>query len=405
MTMYRFNLLLCALVFGSFAAPDEAHAQVSGPYTNVLCVWNSGTSAYQVHVVEMPANVTTITQDFTGACSNDANDLLQAVKADLVQNTTWAGLNDQLGSHHDLFCPGPDHPTLITQLMASMSYHQSGKPQAGLVINHSCPSQTGGGTGGGTSVTPDQTYAYNMCAEGWSLVSVPHDDPFAVKMTTIGPSRASALDNTWAIELDGVRSVLSLVDLGNHVDHCDAAAASAAQDYMQANVGSLDPQDFGWDAWQCPEEDLVVTVTECKDNGTDSTYGYTVDCCPPVVPADAVWGGTSHGACVATPDDVPFHYGPLSLSSFTNQLAPATYTYTDPLTVCQQAEQDALQWFDANLPQGNPPCFQTFGAPIGSNYVPGTYHFTSCTVSPSQPGQNCGSGFYVQWRQEYACAL
>ncbi len=401
MTMYRFNLLVCALVFGAFtAAPEDAHAQVSGPYTNVVCEWNTGTSAYQVRIVGMPANNAVVTQDFVNDCTGDPNDLFQAVLADLNQNSTFAGQNDQLGSQQDWFCPGPDNPSLIGNILTSMTYSHTGHPQAGVIIDHTCPGQTGGG-GGGTGGPPDHTYTHEVCEDGWPMTSVAHDEDSAVKMTNTGSSSSSTMNNTWNIELDGVRSMLTQVDLGSHIDHCDAAAVSAAQDYIQANVGSIDLQSDG----QCPEEDLVVTITQCTDNGTDSTYGYAVDCCPPVIPADAVWGGTSNGACVASPDDIPFHYGPLSLSSFTNQLAPATSTYTDPLTVCQQAEQDARLWFDTNQPTGNPPCFQTFGAPVGSSYVPGTYYFSSCSVSPSQPGQNCASGFYVNWRQEYACAL
>lgn len=399
MNMYRFSLFICALVLGAIAVPEEAQAQVSGPYTNVLCVWNGGTNAYQVHIVEMPANITTITQDFTGDCTNNANDLFQAVKADLAQNTTWAGFNDQLGSQQDVFCPGPDNPIMFTQLMASMSYHQSGQPQAGLVIDQLCPSNTGGGGTGGTSVAPDQTYAYEQCEEGSALISVAHDDPFAVRMTDTGPSSTSVIHNTWLVELNAAMSIATPVDLGTQIGHCDAAAADAAQDYMQANVGSLNPQDFGWDDWQCPEDDLVVTVTECKDNGADATYGYTVDCCPPPTPVGTT-ASMSHSACLY-PASTPL-FPSIGLWFSTYQPSTVLPHYHDPATVCQAMEADTRAWFDINVPStalNSLFCNMNWGANQGGTYVPGTLRFSSCTVIPG----NCYGGDEVRFWMEYAC--
>lgn len=396
---------LVSIFFIQSIASTQAYAQVSNPYVNVLCAWNPSVGTYEIHGYRQPGQTLhfTITDPLitTQACTSDASDLLYWVQNDLDSNGTWHGANDLLNTTSDVFCPGPDFPTVIGSMMASMSYHtQSGAPQAGLVVNYRCPVQSGGG-GGSTPSIPDFTYTADTCNTPSPQALASFDGPTAVHMTHIGPSTNN--NDTWQVGLAGVSVPTSTsVDIPSYASHCDQEALDAAHAYVEGNLTNLNPADFGVDIWSCSTDDLVVSITQCTDHGTHSTYGYELDCCESNVPPDASWVGTFHGACMSEPNMFPT---PLTLENFTYLLSPTTPVYSDPLTVCQQAETDALTWFDSNIPLGNP-CFQFLGAPVGTNYVSGTYHFDSCSVmSSASININCPSGLYVRWRQEFACAL
>lgn len=384
-------------------APAAASAQVSSPYVNVLCVVNPLTGDYTMQVYRQPGSnlVHTITDPAitTVACTNDAQDLLNWVHNDLVNNGTWNGNNDQLEQGMDIFCPGPDDPTTIASLMANMSTNtQSGHPQAGLVINYFCPTTTGGG-GGTPPVTAE--YTAELCEDGHSLASSWVSDPNAINMVNVGPSATAGFD-TWELALFGNASVPGVqTDLPSSVNHCSQDAADAAQAYLQANVGLLNPHDFGVDAWQCPVDDLVISVTHCDIGSGFANYGYRVDCCPPQIPPNAVFSSNTMSTCIY-PEGHPNANISVSLAFPTYFMSPMTPIYNDPNTVCVDLEADALAWFDANLPSGSPPCSGNWGAAAGGDYVSGTFSFANCGVTPN--AQQCGKGgFQVRWRQQFAC--
>lgn len=402
MSRHLFIALVSILAIQSFA-PAQAQAQVSSPYVNVLCLWNPGVSDYEIHVYRQPGQtlVHTITDPAitAQACTSDPGDLLNWVKHDLIDpsNGTWDGLNDMLHTQSDVFCPGPDFPTVISSLMASMSYHtQSGAPQAGLVVNYICPT-TGGGTGGGTPSTPDISYSSETCDGGQTQASAWFDEATAIQMVNQGPSTSLRNHDTWQISLAGVAPpAASSAQIPSTSTHCSPEAVDAAQAYIQTNVGALNPADFGVDAWSCAEEDLVVAITQCTDHGTHSTYGYRVDCCPEPPSVTTTNFQTVH-ACLDGTTQSPM----MTLANATLFMSGPTPVYNDPNTVCQNAEADALAWFDANLPSGTPPCYAGWGAAAGGDYVAGSYNFRWCTVTPASA--QCGGHFRVSWSQEYQC--
>ena len=385
-------------------APATTSAQVTSSYVNVLCVVDPFTSDYTVEIYRQPGSVfvgsITNTQLTNSICTHDEQDLFNWAVNDLTTSGTMNGNDDTLGPVSDVFCPGPDNPTTIAQVMASMSFNtQTGDPQAGLVIDYYCP--TSGGGGGGTPTTPTATYDAEICEDGHVLASAAVDGPNSINMVNVGPSSTQGFD-TWEFSLLNNNSVPGAQsDLPSTVNHCDMGAADAAQDYLQANVGSLNPHDFGVDAWQCPLDELVVSVTSCAAGNGFATYGYRVDCCPPQIPPNAVVAGNNFSICLY-PEGSAAANQSVSLRNPTYSMGPLAPIYNDPNTVCADMEADALAWFDANLPSGTPPCSNNWGAAAGGNYVPGTFSFVSCSVVVDQ--QQCrGDALVVRWRQEFAC--
>lgn len=391
---------LIAILFVQNFSPTTAHAQVSTPYMNVLCAWHPFIAGnYEILVYEQPGQtlIHTITDPAitSQACTFDEHDLLQWVQNDLTSNGTLFGTNDQFDTQIDAFCPGPDVPS-INSLMANMTFHpRHGAPQAGLVLNYKCP-VTGGGGGGGTPAVPDVTYTANTCGEPSTQVTVWFDEVAAVSMLELNNTITIQNHDAWQTSLIGVAAPAPINSfIPSSATHCDQELVDVAQAYVQDHISALNPADFGIDAWSCPTDDLVVAITQCTDHGTHSTYGYQIDCCPPAAPTIVTTNFTTMNACLFTNPQMPS----MTLAQPTQFLSPAAPSYNDPNTVCQDAEADALAWFDDNLPTGTPPCFMGWGAAAGGTYVTGSFNFRWCTVTP---GQN-GCDFNVSWSQEYQC--
>jgi len=400
-------ILLSVLALSVLAVPGIATAQVSSPYVNVHCVWvpaGSTPGHYQANVYRHPSPglVAVITDPVfvSNACTGVPSDLLDEVLDDLQNNGTFNGQADQLVSGSDVFCPGPDNPTVITSMSASLSTPSPyGPDQTSLVISYTCPGAT---TPGATPYTPTATYNEPICDGGEVQAAASSIDPMAVQMTRIGPSQWLWGADSWRVELAGSMALApSNMDMLSSHGHCDPGSANTAALYLQNNIASLDPHDFGVDAWACPVDELRASVTSCTDHGTHATYGYRVDCCPP--PTTTAWAINGFGACLY-PDGHALAYGSVDLAYATSFLGPAHPTYNDPLTVCADMEADAQTWFDTNVPTGNPPCTPSAQAAAGGTYVPGTFHFTTCTVTPDTA--QCGpGGFQVDWQHQLQCVL
>jgi hypothetical protein len=388
----RASVLLAALLW-LLATPTAA--QVSSSWLNVSCVWDPSTSSYEVTVHRAPGLVLvhTITDPaiVSAVCTADANDMMGWIQQDLQNNGTWqptllpSGLwglgNDQLEQQTDVFCPDTTAvvwPSSIQSIAGVVMVSADGQPQAGAVVNYTCPGTAGGGVLG---PPPTQaTWPVTPCADGWLLGSFDVTDPQAAQLINLGDPQGQGQTgvNQWMVGTFDQAAPAVFVQQPVVVDHCDIDAASLAQTYLQQNSASIAPAP---NAARCAPADRRVYVDTCEELGDDSAYGFDLYCCPapappPPPPAGTVFGTNCYGLCM--------NAAPLpgvTVQQVTQMLGPAAPRFSDPATVCADLFAATRTWMDANLP-GQPMCGPNWG---GGNYVAGTLTMTNCGVLLNSP--------------------
>jgi hypothetical protein len=402
-TLAHLALTLGLSTTGTLFAAQTAQAQVSANSLNVNCVWEPNVGDYAVMVYHQPSH--TLVHSLPAGdikaqqmCTNVPGDLTNWIWNDLLTNgtavATWGpgglgGANDQFDTAIDVFCPDPIigppvfiNPRVIGSILESTAppYKWVSEPQTSAVVNYECPRAA---VVNPPVPVPTATYDAFTCDDGFITASATFFDTNALSLTETG--------NLWQASASSLASQPVTVPQG--LTHCDPAVASVAESYLQDNVGLLNPHDFGVDIWDCPQDNLVVTVDSCDVQGNVSTYGYQISCCEPE-PDPMIWGFTSHSTCL-TPS-------PWGTGFFLYGTMPNT-PYTDPNTVCADLQADYPPWMDSLAPLGgNQVCSPSWGAAAGGNYVPGTASINQCQVVALRD-PSCAGFPRIHFQTEFAC--
>lgn len=402
-------------VLGSCFAAQDVNAQANPTNMNVLCVYNPSIGDYQINIYRNPGqnHVHTVSPAPTGVCTANGGDLMNWIQQDLQANGTWNvvqlpsggfGLGgDQIDTALDVFCPGPDNPSSVGGMQAHVyppTAHNP-HPQAGVVLNFTCPSVPTGG--GGTVPQPSATYPVDACVDGVHEVSTTVIDDAAASMTITGPVLIGSGQNNWQISTSGGFTPVQNTALPVSVNQCDADAAAAAEAYLQGQIGTMNPVDLGVDAFSCPSDELQVYVNSCEDHGTHGTYGFEIHCCPPPDPDPVgTTGKNCHSVCMGPPG--AGHA--LGVHSVTHGYGPNNPTFHNVPTVCQDLENATRTWMDTTVPGGPTQpwmCGPNWAPNQGGFYVPGTLNMTCGVQSTSDP--QCGGSPRVRVCLEYNCDM